>query len=991
MRTIPSLSREMTSEDEVSPNARFASGRLPWIVGAAGLVVYLLTLNYWMSFASTAQVAKASGWAWQPEMQAPLNWLLTLPFRLLPASLVPTALNLFSAALATVTLMLLGRSVALLPHDRTMAQRERQRDYTARFSTPWAWIPPVFAVLLCGLQISFWESATNATTVGSFVVSNSMLDLALFAYVVRCLLEYRLDERASWLIRSAFIFGLGMTNDWAMIGFLPLFVAAMIWVAGMRFFSAQLLTRLFLAGAAGLLLYLLLPIVMAISDHRVPFWYAVRYNLGTQRYMLLMMLGYKVSLLPIFFTALVPLFWMGIRWPNSLGDTSARGTAFAKILFHFVHAFFLLTCAWIALDPPASPRNQQLGVRFLSFYYLGALSAGYFLAYFLLIFGPHQPPRIARREAAQGRMTGNLVTALVLAVAVLVPALLTGRNLPQIRQTNGPMLREYAERMAAKLPDQPALIMSDDLQRAMLIEAARATSGRGKDWVVVVSSALKDPPYHRYLKERYGPQWAFILPDPGEPVGDPSILNLVSTIAETRPVYYLQPSFGYFFETRYLEPRGLVYQLQPYPEGRQDLQPPALPEAVLQENLTFWQELDSRVLGKLSEAVDRRTKPALDFIAKPLRLRHQPNRDLALLGSYYSRAINHWGVELQRLERLKEATPCFERALELNPDNLVAQINLESNRKLAATGRVETAAHPRAEDAFRGFPSFDQVVTQHGPFDDPFFCNAHGQKFYAGNNFRQAGQLFLRATELDPKYLPPYLSLGLVHVLGGQQDRALEMLKRLRQQPDLQESLRRQRAEVLYLETMSHLVNTNEAEATKVVRAALATHPGDSNLVWAATMVFMGRGLYAQAMEVVNDQLPRLEYKATTLLNKGWLAIQLRDFELARETMDQLIASEQHNTEILQRAYLNRAIALLELKRPDEASEDYLHLQKNYPDFQPLSIYYGLGEIAYRKQDTNAAIYNYELYLKGAARGLLNEEEMSQVQARLKDLKPGPK
>src|SRR5262245_20514571 len=76
MSTIPTLSREMTSEDEISSNARFAKDRLPWIIGLGAVLTYLFSLNHWISFASTAQIAKASGWAWQPELQAPLNWLI---------------------------------------------------------------------------------------------------------------------------------------------------------------------------------------------------------------------------------------------------------------------------------------------------------------------------------------------------------------------------------------------------------------------------------------------------------------------------------------------------------------------------------------------------------------------------------------------------------------------------------------------------------------------------------------------------------------------------------------------------------------------------------------------------------------------------------------------------------------------------------------------------------------------------------------------------
>ena len=73
------------------------------------------------------------------------------------------ALNLFSAACGVLTLALLARSVALLPHDRTDEQRRREHSDYSTLSIPLAWVPPVLAVTCCGLQLTFWEHSTNGT------------------------------------------------------------------------------------------------------------------------------------------------------------------------------------------------------------------------------------------------------------------------------------------------------------------------------------------------------------------------------------------------------------------------------------------------------------------------------------------------------------------------------------------------------------------------------------------------------------------------------------------------------------------------------------------------------------------------------------------------------------------------------------------------------------------------------------------------------------
>jgi len=89
--------------------------------------------------------------------------------------------------------------------------------------------------------------------------------------------------------------------------------------------------------------------------------------------------------------------------------------------------------------------------------------------------------------------------------------------------------------------------------------------------------------------------------------------------------------------------------------------------------------------------------------------------------------------------------------------------------------------------------------------------------------------------------------------------------------------------------------------------------------------------------------------------------------------------TDVHNT-----ALLNRAIAYLKSGKLDEAQQDYETLQKSFPT--AYRIYYGLGEIAYRRKDTNAAIRNYQLYLTNSPP---NPRKSISVRDRLKELRPG--
>jgi hypothetical protein len=136
---------------------------LPWLLGAAMLLAYCLTLNRWVSVLNLGPVEVVSGFIWQPQFYNPLAYLVTYPFRWLPAAQIPLALNFFAAVCGAATLAMLARSVALLPHDHTESERQRERNDFA-FLTGWlAWFPPVLAVVLGGLQLTFWQQATNFT------------------------------------------------------------------------------------------------------------------------------------------------------------------------------------------------------------------------------------------------------------------------------------------------------------------------------------------------------------------------------------------------------------------------------------------------------------------------------------------------------------------------------------------------------------------------------------------------------------------------------------------------------------------------------------------------------------------------------------------------------------------------------------------------------------------------------------------------------------
>ena len=292
-------------------------------------------------------VARVSGWDWKPQVYSPITFLVLLPFRFLPASVVPLALNFLSVLCASLTLGLLARSVALLPQDRTDAQRKREKSEFSFLTVRSAWLPPVLAVAVCGLQLTFWEQATN--------FSGEMLDLLLFAFVIWSLLEYRLDEREGRLFLAAFVYGAGMAENWAMIGFFPLFLTAIIWIRGIGILDLRFVSRMMICGTVGLLFYLLLPL-LAVTSGNVPttFWEMLRLNL-LPAHAILKAIGtcilnpmQSLQYVALVLAYLLPILVMAIRWSATFGDSSQIGSGIASAVLNIAQAFFLGVFIWMA-------------------------------------------------------------------------------------------------------------------------------------------------------------------------------------------------------------------------------------------------------------------------------------------------------------------------------------------------------------------------------------------------------------------------------------------------------------------------------------------------------------------------------------------------------------------------------------------------------------------------------------------------------------------
>lgn len=930
------------------------------LVAVCGLGIYLLTLHRWVSLLSLGTVGRVAGWFWQFPLDRPLSSLVFCPFQLLPAACVPLAMNSFTAVCAALVLALLARSVALWPQDRTPNQRVRERNEFGCLSIPTAWIPPVLAVTACGLQLTFWEHATSA--------SGEMIRLLVFACIIRALLEFRIDEHQKWLSRSALLCGAAMADYWLMIGYLPFYLVAIIRLKGWAVLQARFLWRMILWGMTGAALYLALPLLAALRSPAVAgFAGGLKIYLKSQRDSLLHFP--REALLVMTITSVLPLAAISIRWParrRSSWDDSRVGAFITNGLFRLAHALVLVGMLWLALDPRYSPRSVGFGLPFLTQYYISALVIGYCAGYFLLI-GTVRTPRA---------FASVTVSAFIVVLAGFTAAMIW-RNLDQIRLTNGPAIREFARECFGALPSGPSVVLCDDPVQLSLLQAEAESRHGESSPLLLYPPSLPFAQYHWFLANHFTSRWpALLAKNHEEKVDATTVSNLLCRLAKPGPLLYLNPEFGACLEWFAPKPDGLFCRLtERSGEGQPDETAEARSALFWQRCWTNWQRSnppDTSLQSPFKQLGDR--------LSRALHLAKERNQTVSALAAWRAKSLNDWAVYLQRHGREAEAAVWFQRALDLNPENLSARINLEYQRAphpgTTRLGRDHVRTQfPALSDKYR---DWSQVVKECGAVDEPSLLWETASGLSAAGQTHQAVEALERCIQLAPEWLAPRLALAKTCVLAGDFARVLPLTDappaaQLEPDPTGLSQLFYFRAAALF-----GLGRTDEA-VTAVARFT-QDHPDSPEALSTAANLFLLNQQYPLAVDVLDRLLKKDPANTELLSNKAIAQMQLLQFDAAITNLTAALALDPSN----QVMRLNRAIVHLRAGQTAAARADYLELLSATP--HSWKVLYGLAETSWREQDTNNAVRYYQECLPCIPAELAESQIAAQ---RLKALKGG--
>jgi tetratricopeptide (TPR) repeat protein len=482
--------------------------------------------------------------------------------------------------------------------------------------------------------------------------------------------------------------------------------------------------------------------------------------------------------------------------------------------------------------------------------------------------------------------------------------------------------------------------------------------------------------YHLHLRKMYPQQWPNFSSTPGPKEGVPpaSLISLLQGMAAKMPIYYLHPSFGYYFEYFEMRPRGLVYELQPYPTNSISGAPLSVKE--IAEADRFWNE----VKGQELDVLIRKIPPAIfsdagKTVERPVTLE-------MYIGSFYSRTLNYLGVAIQRAGDFPKAASYYELALKLNPMNAAAYINLDYNRQYLAGnkegGKPSEGATKRIA-ASGG--TMESVLGAHGPLEEPSACYSLARLFNQGNIPRQAAQNIERTTFYTPQNMSAQVLLVALAVRASITDFALQRITELRDSSILARLSDDEMMDLITSEAWARASQNDLPSAERILTAAQTRYPQQS-APWSTLFdIYLTRGRLTNAVDLIGEQLKTQPNNVQALVNSAYLQMQLANHSNALPLLNRALRISPKD----ERALLNRGIVNLTAGQLDEAQRDFDALYSGAGSRSP-QVLFGLAETHFKRKNRKDALRLYRMVEE-----ILPEQDAERrtIQERIKILESG--
>ena len=932
---------------------------LPLLLAALALAVYARTLSRGVTLNSLPLVASLAGWDDTPATHQPLVWLATGWLRLLPARWIPAAANAFSGGCAAAVLLLLARSIQLLPQNRHLLGR--QPGPVAGFNR---WLPQFAAVIVCGLEANFWQEAVAAT--------GEMVDLVVFAAAIWCVLEYARNRRPVWLYAALGLWGMGIVENVGMLLLLPFFATGVFWLRCPERIDWRFLARMAGLLAAGSSLFLVLPVANWLDNDTA--WSLSHAGLASLKDFVRVGASYygffwsgrlDIGLLLASYF-LLPLLPLLILIKQEAGFHESRMGRVERLAFTLVNGICLAFCLWVTLDPcfdswVVVKRDTGIFLPLLALIYLNACATGYLMQFWLLVTtaAPEAKPAPEKPVLDPTRWPQWLRRSprgLLLILPLLMAALLAAKNLPRIRQLNDQPLTGLADLALRSLPPAGGVMLTDDEELLLLFKAVQAEQTDRPPCLPVNVLTLGDPGYRQKL-ERDAPAGnppAWLADVRGQTLDRLGVLQLLGHAVAADGVYQPHPGSGFYFELFYQQPAGALYAMK-IRDARHPEAPPLTAEE-LAAGERFWDRVWQTQLAPLARA---RFGPPdwLDgWLKNWLYVDRNASAQTAYLAEHYSIALDNWGVLLQRQGRLAAAARRFQQALDLSYDNTAANVNLENNTILQAGGQLSLAGVDSAVGQFGSIHELSRTISECGNFDDPVVGYLYGCILQDEGFARQAVEQFERVQELVPAVTAPQLALADLYAGLHRDDRVTATVEKLRALNAARPDNPAEDLHLSMLEANSWFAQTNFNRGRSVLQTVLDRHPGDPRIPKLVLQTYLAFGDYTNALRLLDTQRAADTNNVTLMNNEAAILIQMGWPAQAIPLLDRVLSLTNFPL-----ARLDRASAYLQTKDLARAEDDYVHLQGS--SVNPAWISLGRARIAEQRGQTNRAVQFYREFL----------------------------
>lgn len=397
------------------------------------------------------------------------------------------------------------------------------------------------------------------------------------------------------------------------------------------------------------------------------------------------------------------------------------------------------------------------------------------------------------------------------------------------------------------------------------------------------------------------------------------LLNYVN-LSNNVSLIYLHPTFGYYLEKFYLQPRNLVFEMKAYPSNTIDK--PLMTEAEAKSNMDFWKQFRDQRLTSLVRDL------------KKFENKQESNPILVQSGMLFSRPLNQLGVELQKAGRLEQAAECFSNAVALNSLNFSAMRNLEVNQALRAGKKELPKPGEKVESGLAAYGGkLELLLSVGGAIDDDNYGFKLAELFAMNNmGYRQAVQYLRRLLAFDPDSIDARLGLMALYTQISQPDLSIKTIAEVRALIRTNTFSLPMEMELVRTEANAYLAKGDPKKALNILENAQIRYPSNIEPYLLLSDYYLKNKDITNALKIVEAEMKALPASPTPLIEYARMKMLNTQIAEGIPYLDKALSLESTNVF----ARFNRAVAHLELKHLKEAESDYKQLE-NLNESQKLT------------------------------------------------------